>query len=107
MLTPQTIPVTPNALYASQVVLGSYISDGQLRGVLQSLVLNGATVDEDERWNTAHGMGVVSGLDFYIDNEGNITGLPEDLASIGPDVVELWTKLVEIIGTINDVRKVV
>lgn len=107
MLTPQTEQVLPNALYASQIVLGSYISNGTLVGGINALTLNGATVDESGAWSPAIGTGSISGLSFVIDNEGNVTGLPEDLALIGPQIVEIWGRLVNVIEVINSVRKLI
>ena len=107
-LTPQTTPQLPNAVYAAQITLGMSIQAGQPVGHIHQLALQGAYVDPATgAWSDAVGSGCMGGLSFTFDAEGNVIGLPEDLAALGPQIAQVWGAIVSVVESINVVRKLV
>jgi hypothetical protein len=108
-LVPQNQTVQPNAVYASQIMLGMTIDrEGRPQGVIQQLVLQGAAVDpETGRWSKAAGQGALRNIHFEFDAQGNITGLPADLAPLAPQIASAWAAIVTVVGGVNAIRKLV
>ena len=89
---------TPNAVYASNIVLSSRIVNGQLR-VSANIVLAGA-INNDGTWIKATGQH--AGIRIP-----DIVNLPADLVSLAPQVAPLFDGLVAVIGAINSIRKAI
>ena len=107
-ITPQTTIVTPNTVYVQNLTLGMAIQNGQPVGVINVLVLAGAHVDSNTgAWEPAVGRGILSNLTFTMDNNGNIQGLPDDLAAVGPTIAAIWGNIVSAADQINTIRKLV
>ena len=107
-LVPQTTPVTPNAVFASNVMLGMSIQNGAPVGMINDITLTGAVVDPTTgAWTPTSATGSLRGIRFAFDAGGNITGLPADLASLAPDILIVWQDLVKVVGEINAIRKLV
>lgn len=94
----QTQVETPNAVYASNIILQSRIVNGQLR-VSANVTLAGA-IFADNAWVKATGQRATIRIP-------DIINLDPDLVSIAPQVAQLFTGLVETIGTINSIRKAI
>jgi len=98
-----TLPIetqieTPNAVYASNIVLSSRIVNGQLR-VSANITLAGA-INNDGTWIKATGQH--AGIRIP-----DIVNLPADLVSLAPQVAPLFDGLVAVIGAINSIRKAI
>jgi len=89
---------TPNAVYASNIVLSSRIVNGQLR-VSANIVLAGA-INNDGTWIKATGQHANIRIP-------DIVNLPADLVSLAPQVAPLFDGLVAVIGAINSIRKAI
>ena len=89
---------TPNAVYASNIVLSSRIVNGQLR-ISANIILAGA-INTEGTWVKATGQRATIRIP-------DILNLDPDLVSIAPQVAQLFTGLVEVIGTINYIRKAI
>jgi len=89
---------TPNAVYASNIVLSSRIVNGQLR-VSANINLAGA-INNDGVWIKATGQH--AGIRIP-----DIVNLPADLVSLAPQVAPLFDGLVAVIGAINSIRKAI
>jgi len=89
---------TPNAVYASNIVLSSRIANGQLR-VSANIILAGA-INTDGTWVKATGQHASIRIP-------DIMNLPADLVSLAPQVAPLFDGLVTVIGAINSIRKAI
>ncbi|OHB58793.1 MAG: hypothetical protein A2Y12_00125 [Planctomycetes bacterium GWF2_42_9] len=89
---------TPNAVYASNIVLSSRIVGGQLR-VSANITLAGA-INTDGTWVKATGQHASIRIP-------DIMNLPADLVTLAPQVAPLFDGLVAIIGAINSIRKAI
>ena len=94
----QTQVETPNAVYASNIILQSRIVNGQLR-ISANITLAGA-IFADNVWTKATGQHATIRIP-------DISNLDPDLVSIAPQVEKLFAGLVEVIGTINSIRKAI
>mgnify|MGYP001388225918 CR=1 FL=1 len=94
----ENIPVLPNAVFASQIVLQSFVTGGDLK-VVANIVLQGAVV-ENGVWKQATGQCASI-------NISDVLNLDPDLASLQPQVSQLFAGLVDVIGQINSIRKVI
>jgi hypothetical protein len=106
-LTPQTTVTPPNTIYAAQIVLGMSIQEGVPLGEVRQILLRGANVDENGVWSEAAGEGQLTGVTFRFDAQGNITGLPDDMTQLAPQILQIWGGLVAVIGEINSIRHLV
>ena len=97
-LTPQKEAVQPNAIYAPQIIIGSGIADGQLKTNVQ-ILLSGAIVENDQWLSRA---GSTTSIDVP-----DIDNLPEDLAALSPQVQQIFTDIVTLIGQVNAIRKAI
>jgi len=92
----ETTPVTPNAVYTPQILLQTAISGGKLVTSAQ-IHMAGAKVD-DGAWEASGPNGMV-----YIPDVEN---LDEDLSGLADDATALYASIVDLVGKINAVRKV-
>ena len=106
MITPQKSLPAPNAVYAPQIVLGTAIVNGQITGVVRQCTLRAAAVDAQGNWTDAGISGNLGMFSFGFDAQGNVTGLPADLAGLAADFVAACAALTALIGEVNAIRKV-
>ncbi|HBG28588.1 MAG: hypothetical protein A2Y10_08575 [Planctomycetes bacterium GWF2_41_51] len=92
-------PIVPNALYAPTIILQTSIATGQILTSAQ-ITLKGGSVDENGKWSPADSQAKT----VYLPN---IFSLESDISSYSQDVIELFNLIVQLIGNINSVRKVV
>ena len=94
----ETQMIMPNAVYAPQIVLSSFFDNGRLV-TSASVTIKGGRVDEKGNWSEA----ASDAKTVYVADVEN----PEaDIACILPQVGILAATIVDIIGTINSIRKV-
>lgn len=109
VLAPKTTLTQPNAVYAPSITIGMGIQNGVPAGRITQAILRGATVDpQTGAWTEAAGQGTLSGISFAFDAQGNVTGLPADLAAddtLGPAIATAWSDIVVVLGKINTIRK--
>jgi hypothetical protein len=100
-LSLETTPLTPNALYAPQIVLQTAVVGGKLKTAAQ-ICLAAAKVEdsglESETWTPTGQDGMV-----YLTDLENLDG---DLAGLQSQVDALYGSLVQIIASLNSIRKV-
>jgi hypothetical protein len=92
-------PIVPNALYAPTIILQTSIATGQIVTSAQ-ITLKGGCVDENGKWSAADSQA----KSVYIPN---ISALEPDIAQYSQDIAQLFELIVQLIGNINSVRKVV
>jgi len=96
----ETTPITPNAVYAPQILLQTCIVGGKLQTSAQ-LFLAAAKVENSgeltETW-TPTGQSSMVCL-------GDIANLDEDLASLQSSVTTLYAEIVQLLGSLNSIRK--
>jgi hypothetical protein len=91
--------VVPNSLIIPQIVLQTYVSNGQLV-TSATITLQDAYYDQaTSRWVETGGVLKT----VYIPN---IYNLDDDIASLQTDVIAIVSSLIDIIGDINSIRKV-
>lgn len=97
----ETTAPTPNAVYIPQIVIHCGIVDGQLRTSAQ-IILSGAIVtnagEENENW-------VQTGQTQMIQIP-DVMNLDADLASLQTDVYTVFGGIINLIGAMNSIRKV-
>lgn len=96
----QTTPVSPNSIYAPQIILQTGIVDGKLTtsaqlGLAAALVENAGT--EAETWTATGQRNTI-----YISDLGN---LDPDLAGLQPQIATLYAAIMQLIADANSVRK--
>lgn len=96
-LTPQTTPVAPTALYSPQILLQTSIVGGRLV-TSATILLAGANVGEEDTWSAT---GPSASIHL-----SNIEHLETDLAGLQSDVNSLYATIVQLIGNLNSIRKV-
>ena len=107
MLAPQTTPVAPNAVFCPSIITGCQIVGGKLQGCIRQCVVAGANVDANGKWTAAGPQANLSPITFSFDVNGNVTGLPADLAGLAADVGAAWAAIEKVVGEINAIRKVI
>ncbi len=91
-------PVTPNVLFAPQIVLSTSIAGGQIVTSAQ-ITLQGARCDEKGLWTRADSMPKTVTIP-------NVDVLDKDIAAYAQDIQALFASIVSLIGNINAVRKI-
>ena len=97
----ETIPVQPNAVYAPQILLQTAVIGGKLQTSAQ-LFLAAAKVENPgestETWTPTGQNNMV--------HLGDIAHLDEDLAGLQSQVATLYAGLVQLLASLNSIRKV-
>jgi hypothetical protein len=108
MITPQTTIATANAVYCPTIMVGMRIDkNGYPVGQVNSISYAQAVVDNDGKW-TANGVrGSIGNIPISFDAQGNVVGLPSDLAGLASQFASIWADLASLAGAINDIRKAV
>jgi hypothetical protein len=108
MLSPEKTHPTPNTVFVPRIVAGMAIRDSQPIGRCDVLSLQPAYVDpQTGAWSVAGAAAALPPLQFGFNAQGEVVGLPTDLASLAPKILQLWALIEEIAGTYNGLRKVV
>lgn len=97
-LEPQKPTVTPNAVYIPQLILQTGIYNGVLTTSCQ-VVYTQAYVDENGLWQQT---GISNATHIP-----NVLVLPEDLVHLQSEVNQMYAIIIDLVGDINLVRKVV
>ena len=92
-------PVVPNVVYAPAIIIKSEIKDNEL--VTSAVIsLKGAKVDETGKWSIATSETKTVSL-------ADVTDLPEDVMELAPDIQQIFTQIVGLVGKLNNIRKLV
>lgn len=99
----QTTPVSPNSIYAPQIILQTGIVDGKLTtsaqlGLAAALVENAGTDTDTETWTATGQRNTI-----YI---SDIWQLDTDLAGLQAQIGTLYSAIVQLIADVNSIRKV-
>ena len=93
----QTTPEVPNSIFFPQIVIQTYISNGDLHTSCQ-LVLSAAKVDVQGKWTPT---GQTNSINIQ-----DIGNLEDDLQHLAPTVQQLYGTIVGLVDGINAVRKI-
>lgn len=107
-ITPRKTVPTANTVIIPHLEVGMIVeADGTGKGAIYDLTMQQAAVDGLGKFTPIGVQGRLgSTLTFGFDNEGNITGLPDDLVSIGPKLAAAWAAIVEVGDAVNAIREI-
>lgn len=95
----ETTPITPNAVYAPQVLLQTGVINGKIVTSAQ-IVLGTGYVDQEGNWTITSGQ---NGTVYIPDVEN----LDPDIAALSPNVLQIMGGIIQLIGSLNSIRKIV
>lgn len=89
---------TPNALYAPQIVLNTYLAEGQVK-TMAVITIKPAKCDENGVWSE-------TGNEATTVVINDVFNLDADIASLQDSVNQVFGGIVQLIGAINAIRKI-
>ena len=95
----ETILPTPNAVYAPQILLQSSMQNGRLVTSAQ-ITLGAAIVDKAGNWLDSTGQ-------FQTIYISDVENLDKDLASMQDLIPDIMMGIIQLIGGLNAIRKII
>lgn len=107
MITPQNPPVVPNAVFCPSVNLAVSVASGKITVKTVQLTFQAAQVDGNGNWTAVGSAKPCQPFSFGFDAQGNLTGLPADLAPAANEIAAAFAALESALNQVNLIRKIV